>query len=57
METKSGCACHKIAKNCSLYQSIPEVDRMFSSVGNVVAKLKARLNDETVNALDFLKTY
>ena len=30
---------------------------MFSSVGNVVAKLRARLNDETVNALVFLKTY
>ena len=34
-----------------------EAERVFSSVGNVVTKLRTRLNDETVNALVFLKTY
>ena len=34
-----------------------EAERVFSSVGNVVTKLRTRLNDETVNALVFLKNY
>ena len=34
-----------------------EADRVFSSLGNVVAKLRARLNDETANAQVFFNTY
>ena len=34
-----------------------EAERVFSSVGNVVIKLRTRLDDETLNALVFLKTY
>lgn len=34
-----------------------EAERVFSAVGNVVTKVRTRLNDETINALVFLKTY
>ena len=33
-----------------------EAERVFSSVGNVVTKLRSRLYDGTVNALVFRKT-
>ena len=36
---------------------VPEAERVFSSAGNVVARLRNRLNDEVVNAPVFLKTY
>ena len=33
-----------------------EAERIFSTVGNFVAKLRSRMNDDTVDALIILKT-
>ena len=34
-----------------------ESERVFSTVGNIVTKVRSRLNDDTVDALCFLKCH